>query len=455
MYSVDDAIAAIASAPGGAARGIIRLSGPRLVDCLNRCFGPLSQSALSTVRRPTAVEGHLSTGSAIGELPGALYFWPSTRSFTGQIAAEFHTIGSPPLLDAALHGLCSCDIRLAEPGEFTLRAFLAGRLDLTQAEAVLGVIEASNRDELDVALGQLAGGLAQPLNLLRDRLLDLLAHLEAGMDFVEDEVEFITTAELSEQLGSAQTQLDMLATQLSGRAQTSDRARVVLVGQPNVGKSSLFNSLADRGQAPALISATAGTTRDYLTATISWEGLSALLVDTAGIEEAAAATPRGVAQDMTSGQRRQADVFILCVDATRPRTSWESKALSDYKNHWIVVSTKTDIVPEFRPPDGSLLTSSKTGTGITELRDRIRDRIENHGRGPCGSVPSTASRCYESLLTAASCLRTARELVDTQSGEELVAFEVRAALDAVGRIVGAVYTDDLLDRIFSRFCIGK
>ncbi len=214
-------------------------------------------------------------------LPADLFLWPQGRSYTRQLLAEIHTFGSPPLVDEILQSLCRNGARLAQPGEFTLRAFLAGRIDLTQAEAVLGVIDAADRNQLQAALAQLAGGLARPLGQLRSDLLDLLADLEAGLDFVEDDIRFVTPDELNRRLAAAAETIDQIGAQLTGRDAATARPRVALIGYPNVGKSSLFNALV--GNAAALVSTQAGTTRDYLSATIDACGMSIELIDTAGI----------------------------------------------------------------------------------------------------------------------------------------------------------------------------
>jgi tRNA modification GTPase len=232
MYPLDDTIAAIASPPGGAARGILRISGPQAIECVSQFFYaddakklPLDgrccmvkamesanpPSAIHHPPFPHAIAGSLCVPELHSPLPCDVYVWsdafgrkhlatsdaggtpaPQVRSYTGQPVVEIHTLGSPPLLQVLLRTLCAAGARLAGPGEFTLRAFLAGRLDLTQAEAVLGVIDANDSRELNTALGQLAGGLARPLHRVRDALLDLLAHVEAGFDFADEELPFIT-----------------------------------------------------------------------------------------------------------------------------------------------------------------------------------------------------------------------------------------------------------------------
>ena len=238
------------------------------------------------------------------DLPATLYLWPGSSSYTREPAAELHTLGSPPLL-AAMVGQLGCHgARPAEPGEFTLRAFLAGRIDLTQAEAVLGIIDARGRRDLDVALEQMAGGLARPVAALRHSLLDILARLEAGLDFVEDDIEFITTAEIEAELNQITAQVNALTAQLGTRSRLDEAVRAVLVGPPNVGKSSLFNALTQSG---ALVSNTPGTTRDYLTARLDLAGIACELIDTAGVETALSADEIDrQAQDQTATQDEQA-----------------------------------------------------------------------------------------------------------------------------------------------------
>ena len=190
--------------------------------------------------------GFLLLSGFASPLPCELYLWPGKRSYTGQPVAEVHTLGSPPLLEAVVRAVCRGGARPAEPGEFTLRAFLAGRIDLTQAEAVLGVIDATGNAELDAALKQLAGGLAGPLRLLRSDLLDLLAHVEAGLDFADEDLPFIKAEELLKRLDEAAAEVDRLARQLAFRGEAVVRVRVAPCGRPNAGKSSLFNALTGR-----------------------------------------------------------------------------------------------------------------------------------------------------------------------------------------------------------------
>lgn len=456
LPSPDDTIAAIASAPGGAARGLLRLSGRGVERCVEAVFCAVPPTDLSHFNRLVVLRGFLNLPPASTRFPGELYCWPGQRSYTGQPVAEFHTIGSPPLLQAALEQFCAAGARLAEPGEFTLRAFLARRIDLVQAEAVLGVIEAADSSELAVALAQLAGGLGARLGALRDRLLDLLAHLEAGLDFADEDVAFITPEELDRHLAAAGEAVAGLARQLKGRAEAADLIRVVLVGSPNVGKSSLFNVLV--GESGALVSHLPGTTRDYLTAELDFDGTRCLLVDTAGVEQGGSSTlaePDLAAQTVASQQHEQARLRILCLDATRPISDWEAALLAEPSSSRLVVLTKTDVAPPPFPVPDAIPTSSATGAGIEALRAELGRLLLAVASPEMGAVASTAIRCRESLRLGAESLWRARDLVQQRGGEELVATEVRVALEELGKVVGAVYTDDLLDRVFSRFCIGK
>jgi tRNA modification GTPase len=456
MHHTEDTIVAIASPAGGAPRGIVRLCGPQVLSCLERCFQTAQEESFRRIRHPSVVQGELHVGPPIGSLEGSLFVWPDSRSFTRQPMAELHTMGSPPLLDAAVLSICRSGARLAEPGEFTMRAFLAGRLDLTQAEAVLGVIDAQSRHELDVALTQLAGGLATPLRSLRDELLDLLAHLEAGLDFVEEDISFITENELREHLHRANADLASISEQLSSRQRNQDRPRIVLIGWPNVGKSSLFNALCQ--DSAAIVTGAAGTTRDFLSRNVVFGGVELTLIDTAGVQAASEFGEElsAAAQHVRAGQQRQADLQLLCLDLSRPLNDWERQQLGESQPaNRLVVGTKADTVAEMPAGIEALPTSSLTRQGLDALRLAVTRALEHQADRETGAVVSTAVRCRENFRRAAESLAAALQVATQSAGEELVAAEIRVALDELGKVLGDVYTDDLLDRIFGRFCIGK
>ena len=477
-YHLDDTIVAVASPPGGAARGIVRLSGPSVVECISRIFTAgdssladgqsLAPSATDNTMamppHPTAVAGILKVTGIHSPIPADLYLWPEGRSYTGQNVAEFHVLGSPPLLETVVETVCASGARPAAPGEFTLRAFMSGRIDLTQAEAVLGVIDATDPARLDVALEQLAGGLSRPLLALRATLVDLLAHLEAGFDFPDEDISFITHAQLAEQLRVTQESAVAIREQLRSRHRSGEEIRVVLAGEPNAGKSSLFNALTQR--AGAIVSHHPGTTRDYLSAEVEYDGVRFTLIDTAGVDptdktdEANQLDPTTISQAATlvaHSQSRQADLKIWCIDPSclKEYMSIEANALQ-----WCVY-TKADLLDQaicenlFRDLPETILVSSTTGYGLDALRTKLAATVCELQSSPDHAVATTSARCSESLREAVDAIEQACRLADQQHGEELVAAEIRTALDAVGRVAGVVYTDDVLDNVFHRFCVGK
>ncbi len=462
--ATDDTIAAIASPPGGALRGILRLSGVGVEACLARCFEPASGGGLAGLQRAAVIDGVLQLDALSRQLPCRLYYWPGSRSYTRQPSAELHTLGSPPLLQAALRSLLQAGSRLAQPGEFTMRAFLSGQLGLTQAEAVLGVIDAVNQRELQVALTQLAGGLETPLQQTKNDLLDLLADLEAGLDFVEEDIDFIAPQDLLRRLQRAADVLNELASQMAARSVQGAARRVALTGWTNVGKSSLLNALA--GEKVALTADAPGVTRDYLEHNITCNGFTATWTDTAGALEQQPedsnppqlpAVRPAIAEAAEHLARRQTDVShlkMLCLDATRPLNAWEKRQIEQPSGNRILVLTKCDAARRTDLTLPAMETSARTGAGLEELQRQVRAALEG-SPGAEGVVSATAARCEQSVQLAVESLLRARQLAAAAMGEELVAAEVRVALEELGQVLGQIVTDDILDRVFSRFCIGK
>ncbi|MFO0904473.1 MAG: tRNA modification GTPase [Pirellulales bacterium] len=457
MWCATDTIAAIASPPGGAVRGIVRISGPTAEACW-RSFVDVSDAAISV--QACVVRGWLRLPYPWPSLPVQVYWWPGTRSYTRQPTAEIHAWGASPLLDAVLDAACRAGARLARPGEFTLRAFLAGRLDLTQAEAVLGVIDARGQRELDAALEQLAGGLAEPLAALRTRWLELLAHLEAGLDFVEEDIEFVAAETIAAELRSSLAQLNELEQRLERRSVAGDATRVVLYGLPNAGKSSLLNALA--GESAALVADVPGTTRDYVERELAWGGRRVRVVDTAGWEEVEShRSIAGDAQRSAAQQRDRATIRVLCLEGTRPLAAVEREWLSQADDDATVIAiTKADLPTALGERDellrrGAVSISVVEGTGLDKLRRAVLERLGALEDHESSVVAGTAVRCRESVRRARESLERAAALQAAGGGEELLAVELRCALEELGYVIGAVATDDILDVIFSRFCIGK
>lgn len=453
----DDTIAALASAPGAAARGIIRVSGPRTKGVLESLFVNSPDGLPVTFSQPVpwCYTGALQISALSRPLPADIYLWPNRKSYTGQPLAEIHTLSSPPILEAILAELFARGVRPAQPGEFTLRAFLAGRIDLTQAEAVLGVIDASNERELQTALDQLAGGLSTQIVGLRSDLVDLLADLEAGLDFADEAIDFVSHAAIVGRLGRSRDIVGELLDRTDDRMRPAPQARVVLAGPPNAGKSTLFNALA-RARS-ALVSDVPGTTCDYLAVDVTIEGVPVLLVDTAGYESAAEGIGLA-AQKLRHEQMTAADLVISCQPAdelgNRSADGPDADSFAASTDRILTVVTKCDLLDAVDHSHG-IAVSAQTGIGLAELRTAIASRLSNPASGARQFVGTTAARSRDSLLKSQAALDRALAIAHDETDQELLAIEIREALDELGKIAGAVYTDDILDRIFSRFCIGK
>ena len=475
----EDTIAAVSSPLGFSARGIIRLSGPEAWAAVARVVASPSLAGTPPPRETAAMDVWLRGADIRRTWPAAIFYWPEGRSYTGQTCVEIHTWGGPALLDACLAELAA---RPARPGEFTLRAFLAGRIDLAQAEAVAALIGATTHDELSAALKQLAGGIRQPLQVVREDLIDLLVDLEAGLDFPEEDISFVPPSHAEMRLRNAVSELRRILARLASREDKCPSYRVVLCGRPNAGKSSLFNAIL-RGER-ALVSHLPGTTRDYLAVETEQQGIPITLIDTAGKEHLAPSEARDAATvdlpqtDSRNGIESQtaaeawteaaaraatevvssADLIVFCTDGRWETTDQERSFLATIRDRAIVVATKGDLGPQENTSEDllepDLRTSAATGEGIDQLRELIVTRLMAMGasRRDLLSVGASARRCLHAAVTA---LDEALNRVGDSLADEYVAASIRTALDALGEIVGAVYTEDILDRVFSRFCIGK
>lgn len=469
-------IVAIASSTAPAVRGIVRIAGNESLRVLSAMM-PTAQSganyqaqhaALAALRRPSRIDVTLDLGDPLGLIDVVALVWPTAKSYTGLPSVEIHTFGSAPILESIVQTATRCGARPAGPGEFTMRAFLAGRLDLPQAEAVLGVIDATSRDQLDAALTQLAGNVSQPLKQVRGDLLDLLADIEAGLDFVEEDISFIDDAAIRRRLTSAGEVVQRTRQQMATRHRSTAAVDIVLRGAPNAGKSSLLNALA--GRPVALVSDVAGTTRDVVWVETSINGQPVRMLDTAGVEDVDDEISRQ-SQQAASDSQRTALLALWCVDHRAIRDGecpgdTHQPTLAVDPIGTIHVATQCD-----RGNDGScegaivrlqtlrqrgwVTTSSATGEGLDDLRDRIAERLRQQAETGELGVSATAIRCADSLRRSADALQSALAMLDDQTGHEWVAGEIRFALSGIAEVTGEIYTDDILDRVFSRFCIGK
>ncbi len=445
MLHPDDTIVAISSAPGPGVRGIVRLSGGHSRSIVESLFHSEMQLKPGRVAVGTVQLSHVTA-----PLPADVYWFRAPHSYTGQDLAEIHTIGSPPLLEQLVLDILNAGARPAQPGEFTLRAFLAGKKDLTQSEAVLAVIESRNDTDLNAALVQLAGGITQPIAAMREDLLNLLADVEAALDFVDEDIEFVSQEAQLNRIAAALAQLTLLQRQLSERTISGRAMRVAIVGEPNAGKSSLFNALI--GSQAAIVNEQAGTTRDYLVHPLRLGEFPIELIDTAGWQTA---TNRIEEQAQSLGQTAaaQADLLLWCVPLNEfpnatTRTAWQHRTGAEL----LLVRTKSDLVPEAPSPEDEVQCSSISNNGLNLLKQALHDFAERHARPP---LAPSQSRCKHHVEIAIARLREAHNAALFEDPPELLALALRAALDQIGEMSGAILTNDLLDRIFSRFCIGK
>jgi tRNA modification GTPase len=462
-FDLTRTIVALSSGVAPGRRAIVRLSGAHTAAVLQHLFDPRMENApaLAALREATtAVRFRAIACLTIGNSPVArplsldCYWWPDRRSFTGEPCAELHMLGSLPLVESLLEELIRAGARLAQRGEFTLRSFLAGKMDLTQAEAILGVIEADDERQLAWALDHLAGNLSAPVRRLRDQLLELSAHLEAGLDFVEEDIEFISADALRESLLAIDRQLESISQLLHTRGGRSRVPCALLVGLPNSGKSTLFNQLL--GQERSIVSDAAGTTRDAVNEQLALEGMPIDLVDTAGLEELDDASPRALAQAALKKRLETADLLLLCVDQSGPSSvAWCRSQIEQLQTGipTIIIGTKSDL-GQLAGVD--VRVSASDGHSITRLRSLIQKTISQSLQGRwTESMHHTAIRCRGSIDRARLCLSQAMDGLSSGLGEEIIAAELRLAIDELSSVIGEVHTEDILDQIFSRFCIGK
>jgi len=478
-FDVESTICSIATGAEGAFRGAIRITGPNSVAIVQSTFGS-SRPEPDRLQHPstvTAIDPDWQTPTAIrftrplelprlGSIEVDVFVWPDSRSYTGQPSVELHCLGNIVILESIQSRLLEHGAILAQPGEFTLRAFLAGRLDLTQCEAVLGVIHASNERSLHVALAQLAGGISTPLQELRHSLVNLLADMEAGLDFVDEDIEFVSSAEVLRRLEQADQITSDLLLQMDSRSGQTFALQVAIVGAPNAGKSSLVNALVAKHV--SIVSDQPGTTRDYVRTRLDLDGAMVDLLDTAGIEVVDEATPRGIAQQFTRQMLEQADLVLHC-RASDDCNNQDLQAMDSEKAKdtevWFV-KTKCDLglpttgLDPFAADslDGytrQWTTSVFEPKSIRLLTEAIREWAHHRQAGDAQVVPLTASRCVASLKAASHSIQLAKDALLRSVGDEVIASEIRIALDEIGLVAGTVYTDDILDALFSRFCIGK
>ena len=470
----DDTICAIATPVGEGGIGIVRISGADALSVAEQLVRLRSRRPLAAVSSHTL---HLAdivfpASSGVGRVSvshldiideGLVVYMKGTRSFTAEDVVEIHCHGSGVVLGQVCDACLAAGARLALPGEFTKRAFLNGRLDLSQAEAVLDTIRAKSESGLRVAQRHLRGELRHQVDGLRMRLLSLLAHLEAGIDFVEEDITFIGRDELAQSLRDTFEEIQkMLSTARAGRL-LRDGMRVVILGPPNVGKSSLLNRCLKEQR--AIVTDVPGTTRDLLEEQVVWDGRLLTFVDTAGLRDSTDVVEQEGIRRARAAEA-EADVVLHMFDAKELLPHPQVTSLRDHGEQEILVVNKMDLLDEIagqqlietlrRSTTCEIIPISvQTGCGFQHLQERLLARLSHGSPEASDGVMVSNGRHRSALERAAVATGEAITSIRGRMEPECVAVDLREAADALGEITGAITTDEVLGKIFSEFCIGK
>ena len=454
-----DTIAAISTPPGRGGIGIVRLSGPQAAPIavqLVRLRQPLehAQARLADVLDE-------NSGIDAGRIDEAVVtFFAAPRSYTAEDLVEIAAHGSPVVLELLLNRALALGARLAEPGEFTQRAFLAGRLDLTQAEAVRDLIEAQTLTQARQAASQMGGALSRRVGPVKQALVELIALLEAGIDFAEDDVDVTPQAEIARRIGALTPPLTALEASFARGRIIHDGLTLAIVGRPNAGKSSLFNRLVERDR--AIVTATPGTTRDTVTERISLDGIPLELVDTAGLREAAEEVEQlGIQRSREA--LADAALVVVVLEATQPLNDEERRLLAAIEGRPAVVAVnKSDLIANL-PASGrplpncaglpALATSALTGEGIPALRERILALATGGAAAEPGML--TSLRHQQAIAATLAALADAVQANAESIPHEMILLDLYRALGVLDSLTGQTTPDDILNLIFSTFCIGK
>jgi tRNA modification GTPase len=450
--NLDDTIVAIATPPGRGGIGVVRLSGPEARDIAMPILRLRHELAPGRALFCELIEPQ--TAERIDE--AVVTWFAKPHSYTTDDVIEISVHGSPVVLRHILEMSLARGARLAEPGEFTMRAFLNGRLDLTQAEAVRDLIESQTLYQAKVAAQQLEGALSKRLQPIKKKLVDLIAVMEAGIDFAEDDVAVLPAEQILARIAAVEEPLEKLRASFTYGKIVHEGFTLAIVGRPNVGKSSLFNRLVERER--AIVTATPGTTRDLVTETVSLGGIPVKLIDTAGIRHSAdEAEAIGIRKSYEA--LSEADMVLVVLDSSRELSSEDQELLASAKaRRTLVAANKADLAGASLPQmDGfkTLKTSAVTGQGINELRQELLRAVSGHGAGEHESGFLTNVRHQKLVEESLTSLAAAGRAVQNKIPHEMIMIDLYAALRPLDAITGETTADDILNLIFSSFCIGK
>jgi tRNA modification GTPase len=460
--NLEDTIVAIATPPGRGGIGVVRIAGPAAKEIAapmlrlknemepgRAVFGELVEAAPMPSRAGVSAPHEQRIDEVV------VTYFAKPHSYTTDDIVEISAHGSPVVLSHIVEMCMAAGARLAEPGEFTMRAFLNGRIDLTQAEAVRDLIDSQTLYQAKVAAQQLEGALSKRLQPAKERLVELIATLEAGIDFAEDDVSVLPDKNILERIDAVRQPLEQLAGTFAYGKIVHDGLTLAIVGPPNVGKSSLFNRLVERER--AIVTASPGTTRDLVSETVAVGGIPIQLVDTAGIRNALdEAESIGIRKSMEV--LADADLVLVVTDASQPRTAEDEELLRLTENRPVIlVGNKCDLgsVPKANNLQNELYTSALTGEGVTELRAEILRHVggEMGAEGEAGFL--TNVRHQGLVRDSLSALVAAMSAVQARVPHEMLLLDLYNALRPLDAITGATTIDDILNLIFSTFCIGK
>jgi len=450
----NDTIVAISTPPGRGGIGIVRLSGAdsvAIASALVRLRNPLLHA---TARFAEIVDPERPESDS--RLDEALVTWfAGPNSYTGEDLVEIAAHGSPVILDLLVRQAMSRGARLAEPGEFTQRAFLSGRMDLTQAEAVRDLIEAHTLYQARVASQQMAGALSRRISPVKEKLVTLIATLEAGIDFAEDDVDVMSTESILERIADIHQPLEAIAATFAQGRIVHSGLTLAIVGRPNAGKSSLFNRIVERDR--AIVTATPGTTRDLVTESVSIGGIPLQLIDTAGLRESSDEV-ESIGIQKTREAFSDADIALLVLDATQALNAEESSLLEALAHRPALIAlNKSDLSPgaeaHTNPGFHVVRTSALTGEGIVELREKILAVAGASGEPVSGLL--TNLRQHTAVSGALESLLAANAAVALRTPHEMLLLDLYQALRQLDSLTGETTSDDVLNLIFSTFCIGK
>jgi len=449
-FMLHDTIAAISTSMGEAAISVVRVTGPQALAFAARV---LRLPAQVEPRRAYLVPVLDAEGGVLDH--GLMLYFKGPASYTGEDVIEFHGHGGVLVTQRVLERWLACGARAAEPGEFTQRAFLNGKMDLTQAEAVMDVIHAQSTLALRAANEQLGGAIGRAASAMQQQIIPVLAHIEAFIDFPEEDISPETGADLLRRIDSVLASArQLIATSAQGRI-LRHGARTVISGAPNVGKSSLLNLLL--GFERAIVSPTAGTTRDTIEEIIQVHGIPLRLVDTAGLREAGDDIER-VGIQRTERELERADLVIEVVDASQPPPASQRLTLSpELARRRILILNKSDLGlhPGWSSEPAAIRLSCVDGTGVEALRDAIRAVIATAGPLAADHPIAINARHQAAFERCAERLLAAKAALEHQEAPEFIALEIREAMQALGDVIGQVDVERILDVIFSTFCIGK